>query len=279
MADPILEELQRRVSRVVDRHPKQPTSQETPPIDDPDLQTPEQVLAQALLAMKKAQQEAETAKAKDEPEKDQADEPEETASETRADVKPAAPTRCPQCQWPLDVPSEVEPTEEELWAWTQHLLGETPFRQEMKLLNGALIVEFREPTVGEMDLVFYQTYCDMINKKLVSELDFWERVSRYRMYVQLLRVETAKQPGIRHVFPDGLTPESNPSAAKCWNLEPVPGETMLPTLEKELCRSVLKTESMFRLIHHANNRFNRLVAKLEALTNNPNFSMPTQRAG
>lgn len=263
-----LEELRKRVSRTVDKRPPKPEQNQPNPEEDFSALDPNRVIAEAMKRLSSGE---EVKQADQEPAKE---------PETQAETKPETEEeRCPQCFWPIRTPPDEEPTEEDQWLWVQHFLTETPFRRSIPLLGGSLIVEFREPTVGEMDIIYKQTYYDLKAERILTELDYWERVNRYRLYVQLVRLETSRQPGVKHILPDGLTKESNPFAKTFWELEPVPGETIIPVVESEILKKVLKTETIFRAVHHACNRFNRLVARLDALTKNPNFIFPDHRSG
>lgn len=183
-------------------------------------------------------------------------------------------TNCPHCDWPLSMPDIPEPSNIDKQAFLQSILGQKPFVKEYDLLGGALRVTFRTLTSKELDVVFAQAAYDRQQHNL-SEIDFWEKVNRYRLYLQLLKLEA---PG-QYTFdlPDGLSPETNVYAQAHWKLpEPEhPRDTGLPHIEQFIISDVLSSEILYGAIHNKCARYNRLVAKLGALVDNSDFWKPT----
>ena len=78
-------------------------------------------------------------------------------------------------------------------------------------------------------------------------------------------------------MPDGLSPETNPSASAFWETDdPPPGETALVQVEKYVSTQVASQEVLFQALLHACGRFNRLVGKLQARADSQDFSRPTR---
>jgi hypothetical protein len=196
------------------------------------------------------------------------------AAETGAD---AANKTCPHCRWPQDVPDVPNPDYADKIAFLHSVLGQKTFTKEYKLFNGALMVQFRTLSVGEIDTIWRQMALDSKNGRFDSDLDFREMISRYRMFLQLQKLYTPRQgePGsIFHDMPDGLSVETNSEATAVWNAGTIvlsPGATLLPYVEKHMTTRVLVNEGIFKIVLQACGQFNRLAAKLEALADNADF--------
>lgn len=184
-------------------------------------------------------------------------------------------THCPHCSWPLDVEDTIEPSTGDKQAFLQSILGEIPYVREYDLLGGALRATFRTLTVREADAVFSHAHHELKTGKITNNEDFFERVNRLRLFLQLRRLTGAGQ--FDHGMPDGLTPDTNPHAAQHWQAEPLPApfetgeEPLFDQIEAVINTQVIKTETVARVIRNALAQFNRLVAKLEALCDNPDF--------
>ena len=177
-------------------------------------------------------------------------------------------THCPHCEMELAAPTAAEPTEHDKHAYLQTVIGEKPFTKDFELFGGQLIATFRVLTNMEIDAIYRQAYLERERKTIDTVADFYERVNRFRLYLQLVRLRTADRNGFDHEMPDGLSPTTNPSASVCWqspDIEP------LPAIEKYLLAHVLKNESLNRITMQNCAKFNQLVLKLETATNNPDF--------
>jgi len=186
------------------------------------------------------------------------------------------PVTCPHCEWPLDRTDPTKPEPGEVVAFLQAQLGQLPYVREYTLFDGALRIVFRTLTVGEIDLVYRQAYRELERGVLTTMPDFYERLGRLRLCLQLLKLSA---PSVQRDLPEGLSPETNPHARGFWQTAaPEPGETQLPQIEAYLLADVLRTEPIFRVVNNACARFNRAVAKLEALADTPGFWQPTGSA-
>lgn len=181
-------------------------------------------------------------------------------------------TRCQHCDWPLHMPDMPEPAHSVKLAFLHSILGQQCFTHQMSLFGDAVVVTFRTLTARELDVVFKQAYRDLELGRITEEPDFWNKVNRYRLFLQLLSIHASdpKSP-LQHDLPDGLSEEANDMATGYWTGEPDDGETLLPIIEDYIVGHVLRTENIFRVVSSACNQFSRLVAKLEALTDNSPF--------
>jgi len=195
------------------------------------------------------------------------------ASETGADAKFAI---CPHCGWDQARPSIAEPSQADKMAFLHCLLGEKPFVKEYKLYGGAVTVVFRTLAPRELEVIYKQAYRDRQQGKLPEEVDYYERLNRYRLLLQVASFSGTGAGGFHRDLPDGYSPATNPQAAKVWlsadeekeiGLE----ETGLPDVEKYMVDNVLRSEQVFVAVNSACNQFNRLVAKMEANAENSDF--------
>lgn len=182
----------------------------------------------------------------------------------------APPGNCPHCQWPLDVTDDTEPTREQALEFLQAQLGGVPFVWESPLFGGAVRVAFRTLTRAEIDTIFQQAGYEEERGVLRSAGDFNERVMRFRLALQLYRF----RGGARDIaLAAGLSAETNPKAPSHWRADEPEDrrETILPQIDEYVAREVLNSETIYRVTQHACLQFNRLVGKLEALAETPDF--------
>jgi len=181
-------------------------------------------------------------------------------------------TTCPQCEWPLDMPAIPEPEYGEKQAFLQSVLGQVPFTKQYDLLGGALTVVFRTLTIQEVDQIYKQAAYEFEKQPTWTRIDYFERVNRYRLYLQVVSLRS-RDGKIAHEMPDGLSEEANPNASAYWKL-PDPEDTRataIPIIEEFFLKEVLRTEMLNRAIGTLCSKFNRLVAKLEAVIDNSDF--------
>ncbi len=183
-------------------------------------------------------------------------------------------TDCPHCGWQLHLPDIAEPSYGEKQSFLQSILGQKPYIRDYELLGGALTVRFRTLTVKEIDVIYHQVFLERERGTIQTIDDYWERINRYRLYLQTCQVATST---FRHDLPDGYSQETNPFAEAHWQFDPPedPRETGLPIIETYFVEHVLNTEHLNRSVNNQCLRFNRLVARLEALMDNSDFWKPT----
>jgi len=196
---------------------------------------------------------------------------EHVASDTGA---VAHPTHCPHCLWQLSMPDIPEPEHTIKMGFLQSMLGGIPFVKTAPLFGGVVEVAFRTLTTKELEIIHTQAFRDRDQGRMANDFDFWEKVNRYRLYLQLVHL---KSNTFQHVMPEGFSEETSGHAQSFWKLEDQPpqGETALPQIEDWMMTHVLKTEALFRVVNNECARFNRLVSKLEAVVDNSDFWKPT----
>lgn len=186
-----------------------------------------------------------------------------------------AMSHCPHCEWPLNQADIPMPTYGEKMAFLHSILGLKCFVKEYELFGGAVTVVFRNLTTQELDVAFKHAYQERFRGLLPTELDFWERVNRLRLYLQIQQFRSKQ---FSEDLPDGLSKESNPNAEAHWKLpDPVdPSDTGLQHIEQYVLEKVLRSESLNRVVANQAQRFNRLVSKLEGLVDNSDFWNATE---
>lgn len=189
-------------------------------------------------------------------------------------------THCPHCSWDLATPDIPEPPHGDKIAFLHCMIGDKPYSKEVPLFGGNITVVFRTLTTREIDQVYKQAFKDRQDGKLPNELDYYERLNRYRLMLQLQAFRSEGAGGFNKDLPDGYSKSTNVHATGYWvtaeqEAELTPGETALPQIEEWMVDEVLKTENVFRTVNNACSQFNRLVAKMEAMADNSDFWRPT----
>lgn len=181
---------------------------------------------------------------------------------------------CPHCNYNLQNATDVPVTEEDKLAFLQTILGDLPFKKPYALYGGKVAVTFRVLSVPELDMLFSQVRYEVSTGAIRSAEALEERVQRYRMFLQLVSLSSEN---FRHDFPDGLTPETSPNATTFWQLpDDLPeGSKGLECIEQYMFSSIIKTESMLRILAITCLEFNRLAAKLEATGHDSDFWQAT----
>lgn len=189
-------------------------------------------------------------------------------------------THCPHCSWDLATPDIPEPPHSDKMAFLHCMIGDKPYAKEVPLFGGAVTVVFRTLTTREIDQVYKQAFSDRQDGKLPNELDYYERLNRYRLMLQLQAFRSEGAGGFHKDLPDGYSKGTNTHATGFWltaeqEAELTPGQTALPQIEEWMVDEVLKSENVFRTVNNACSQFNRLVAKMEAMADNSDFWKPT----
>ena len=189
-------------------------------------------------------------------------------------LSPAHPGNCPHCGWDLATPDDLEVTPGDKVAFLHGVLGEKPFTKDYPLFGGQVTVTFRTLTAQEIDAVFAQVFRERATGEVKTDMDFYERVNRYRLYLQM---SSFRSSSFQHDFPAGFTPTTAPGADGHYELPAnLPeGETGLRLVEEHVRKTALKTESITRVVTAESRMFNRLVNKLEAFADNPDFWQAT----
>jgi hypothetical protein len=215
---------------------------------------------------------------KEPPVKEEAEQAEATSASDMGTDK--VMSECPHCRWPLDVPDIPEPDYADKLSFLHAILGEKSYEKSILLLGKQLEVVFRSLTTKEMDAIYRQASMERTSGALASPLDFFERINRLRMYLQL---KSLRSVGFHHDLPEGLSNETNSLATSFWADTEVaaitelgPEATGLTQVEHYMLTSVLPTEMLNHIVFNACNQFNRTVAKLEAMVDNADFWQETE---
>ena len=165
------------------------------------------------------------------------------------------------------MPDIPEPDVVERQAFVQSVLGLKPFPKQYSLLGGAVRVTFRTLTAQEIDAVYAHAFSERQTSELQTTEDFWERINRLRMFLQLAKVESS---AFQHNLPEGLSKETNSSATSYWEEAGDVG-LVFKKMEDRILSEVMPTESMNRMVTNTCGRFNRLVSKMEAMVDRSDF--------
>jgi hypothetical protein len=185
----------------------------------------------------------------------------------------AGPGACPHCSWPLDRADDAEPEPGDEEDYLEAVLGDLPYRKTYRLLGGRLEATFRTLTVAEQDATHRQAQAEASQGKVQKVVDFYERVGRLQLALQIARVWTAS----RDVeLPDGFTPRTAPRAGAFWEVDAPPGETGLAQVEEYVRAEVASQAPLYQALAAAGARFNRLVSRLTATLDSRDFSRPAR---
>ena len=102
-------------------------------------------------------------------------------------------------------------------------------------------------------------------------------MNRCRVFLQLVSYKSGEAQGVD--LPDGLSKATNRAAKQTWESKLGEAEdqeidelvSLFDRLEEYVIGEVLSSESLYRVVTHECNKFNRLLGKLEACVDNPNF--------
>lgn len=190
----------------------------------------------------------------------------------------AGPSICPHCLWHTDDSDIKEPPYADKMAFLRAMCGQKPFSKTYELYGGQAYVTFRSLMVREVNEIYRQTYVDRNSGKFQNDLDYYEQLNIYRLCLQLQKFTWPGPDGFDFDLPDGLSMDTNEFATGVWTKvphDPMNPEAILPEVENHIREHVLKTESLMKTINLACSDFNRLLAKLEAVAQNPDFWKPT----
>lgn len=176
---------------------------------------------------------------------------------------------CPHCQWDLSITDDVEPSSSDKDSYVHSLLGGKSWLKSFGLYKGKLLVTFRTLMADELDAIYQQVQFESRARPEQTTMDFVETVNRYRLCLQL---QSLKGDDVHHDLPAGLNTDTNPNAQSHWQADPDENNpTALPQIVKYLKKTVLTTESLYRVIALKGAEFNRLFAKMEVMADSPDF--------
>jgi len=189
---------------------------------------------------------------------------------------------CVQCGWDQEVPTIPEPEHQDKIAFLHSVLGQKVFRKRYELFGGNLKVTFRTLTIREIDNLYQETFKAQKAGLILTSADYYEYLNRQRLYLQMIGL-SSQQTAMHIRLPEGLSPDTHTEAESYWETFlkaegafQENGESLLMQIQDYVITKVLRTEHLQRTITHTCNKFNRLVAKLEACVDDPNFWNETE---
>jgi hypothetical protein len=189
---------------------------------------------------------------------------------------------CIQCGWDQDVPTIPEPEYQDKIGFLHSVLGHKVFTKRYSLFGGHLKLTLRTLTLREIDVLYQETFKAQKLGLIQTSADYYEYLNRQRLYLQLIGL-VSQQTALHIKLPEGLSPEVHPEAVSYWetylrseNAYKEDGESLMMQVQEYVVDKVLRTEHMHRAVTHTCNKFNRLVAKLEACVDDPNFWNETE---
>ena len=201
---------------------------------------------------------------------------EESSSPTGDAGEQSQLLNCPHCSWDLSMPALVEPDHEEKLSFLHSVLGQKPFTKQYDMFGGQVVVRFRTLSTKEMDVIYRAVFKQREKGEIVTAQDYWEKVNRYRLYLQLSYLAST-DGSFTHTLPDAYSEETNPHGTDYWEFSSYDSEVgYLDNIEDKILTEVLRTETIQRSIANYCARFNRLVSKLEVMVDNPNFWKETE---
>lgn len=184
------------------------------------------------------------------------------------DELPAAGTahaNCQRCSWPLSVPFEMKPTDEDKQGFMAAILGLGRFEKKYELLGGNLEVYFRSLTTDETTMVQSQLGAMVRAGESIGDVEFWANLMEFRLVLSLSKLKIG----------DNVIYTAKPIAD--WEKEHPPAETdkVLPTpiprLRDFLYEKCVTQEPLRRILGQTHQEFQRLVEALEFMTNDSDF--------
>lgn len=208
--------------------------------------------------------------AEEEPEQPTEDEEEQTAGPATVNHM------CVQCGWDQSIPVIAEPEHKDKIAFLQAVIGQKVFSKRYTMFGNRLRVTFRTLTIKEIDSLYQETFRAQKEGIIVTTADYYEYLNRLRLYLQISSL-SATSSALHIKLPEGLTEETHPGVKSYWDTflqkenKFAESKSLVQQISEYVVTEVLKTEHLQRTVTHECNKFNRLVAKLEACVDNSDF--------
>ena len=183
---------------------------------------------------------------------------------------------CVQCGWDQSIPVIAEPEHKDKIAFLQAVIGQKVFSKRYTMFGNMLRVTFRTLTIKEIDSLYQETFRAQKEGIIVTTADYYEYLNRLRLYLQISSL-SATSSALHIKLPEGLTEETHPGVKSYWDTflrkenKLVESKSLVQQISEYVVTEVLKTEHLQRTVTHECNKFNRLVAKLEACVDNSDF--------
>jgi hypothetical protein len=159
-------------------------------------------------------------------------------------------THCPQCHHDLSLSGVEDPDEDTRMWYLQALIGQKPFEKTFPIMGGAVTIVLRALDIDQVDHVYQTVGQEKLDNPRMNENDFFEKIRRYKLALQLKLIGFSDGTGAE--FPD----DKKPNLSQLFEL---------------VHQKAIKNESMARLLVEVQTKFNRLLAKLEACAERPDF--------
>lgn len=174
---------------------------------------------------------------------------------------------CPNCGHDVSKTEDSSITDTDKWTFIQSVLGGKRFVKQYELFDNRLIVIFRTLTNDEADMAFTQTALDVQKNIMPDEGVYFRTLMDYRLSMSIESVKSDN--GVVNV-PEVLSDDFQTDL-------PPKGATKLCFIVPYIYENVLKTESIRRAIGSCFFRFQRMVEKMEARADDPDFWKATGR--
>jgi len=208
--------------------------------------------------------------------------PNDSDDENSEDLPATLEIICPQCGWNHANEVIPEPEHRDKVAFLQVILGAKVFSKRYEMFGGQLKADFRTLTVKELDLLYAEGFAAQKSGVISNSTDYYEYLNRVRVCLQLTHLSAATQ-ALHITLPSGLTKQSHPDVDSYWDefldskgIE-YKKDRLLLAVQDYVLENVLKTEHLHRCVTHECSKFNRLVVKLEACVDNPDFWKETEQ--
>lgn len=174
-------------------------------------------------------------------------------------------TNCQRCNWPLDTPFDVEPTQADKEGFLAAILGLGRFVKQYALLGGNFVLSLRSLSSKESAMVQQQLGAMLRSGEIAGDGAYWAHMIEYRMVLSVATITVG-----------GNVVYNVPDIEK-WNTEtpPTKDDVIHPTPIPRLCEYFYKVgapqEMIRRIIGQEHAKFQRLVEALEAMTSVSDF--------
>jgi len=211
----------------------------------------------------------------DEPEPDEDDEDDDDGIGSIKQI-------CVQCGWDQDVQTIPDPEHKDKISFLQAILGHKVFSKKYTMFGGNLRITFRTLAIREIDVLYQAAFAAQRDERILTASDYYEYLNRLRLYLQLTSF-SAKTTSLQIKLPEGLSRDTHEGCNSYWD-EFLQNEgifdkekALIHQVSDYVIDKVMKTEHLQRTITHECSKFNRLVAKLEASVDNPDFWNETEQ--
>lgn len=170
-----------------------------------------------------------------------------------------AEERCPNCGHQLANPPASEPTVDEKRAFLQSLLGMGRFYAERVLLGGSVKVRYRSLSSLEADEIYNQIGHDLRAGKLQGDSAVLLAAADYRFCLSVDAVAVSR--GVNVSVPTW----------DAWSQSAPAEQRQLSQYREHVYAKLLPVESLRRVLAREFDAFQRLLSRLEANADNPDF--------